>query len=482
MFDIGIPEIIITDKLRDADGISIKYKAEATDRPVCTNPSCSHTIKPHRHTAVNYLLHDVKSESKLVYIDLCIRRYKCPECGNVFPDQFTFFTKKQHLTHRLKEEIVNRCIKGETFRYIANDYLIDPKTVSAIFEEYVNANKELLENSYTPEILGIDEAHIDAHYRLVLTDIKNQRLLDMKKDNHLRTVKTYLKLLDKSTCKCVTMDFAPAYAKAVTEVLPTALIVIDKFHAVQEVNRCLDNVRKGIQRQYISQGVNIKRFKNAKRLFMSNWENLTTEAEKTLSNWFEEFPELYEAYMCKEMFRDIYLYAETKETATTMFDGWLQCIPLFPEFSAMRKTMTKRRDHILNYWDRPYTNAYTESVNNAIKTIEKKGRGYRFDRLRELCILEINKAKNINFNHKEARYISDVTGKEEQRKKLYIKAIQKKSVEDKGFALDSSVYSFQVGYRYIPSDWVVSGSVPMLFELYTSLDPNESFKIRTRNF
>ena len=53
------------------------------------------------------------------------------------------------------------------------------------------------------------------------------------------------------------MDFAPGYAKAVEQVLPEALIVIDKFHVVQEVNRCLDNVRKDLQRYYRSQGIDI---------------------------------------------------------------------------------------------------------------------------------------------------------------------------------------------------------------------------------
>ena len=40
-------------------------------------------------------------------------------------------------------------------------------------------NKELFNYSYTPEVLGLDEAHIDEHYRLIITDIKEQHLIDM---------------------------------------------------------------------------------------------------------------------------------------------------------------------------------------------------------------------------------------------------------------------------------------------------------------
>lgn len=423
MYNIGIPEIIITDRLEDDAHLSIKYLAEADSRPVCVNPDCSHKLTPNRHDSTSYLLHDIKSEGKLVYIDLKIRRYKCPECQAVFPDVFTFFTKKQHMTHRLKEEFVNRCIKGESFRYIANDYSIDSKTVAAAFQEYVDKNKKALSYSYTPVILGIDEAHIDDHYRLVLTDIKEQKLLDMKRDNHHKTVTSFLRSLDPNVCKCITMDFAPGYASAVEEVLPNALIVIDKFHAVQEINKCLDNVRKSLQREHAKNGESITRFKYSRKLFMTNWEDLSSEAEIRISKWFNEIPELYSAYMCKEMFRDIYLYAKTKSQAREMFDKWLTDIPDFPEFSAMKKTMTKRKEHILNYWDYNWTNAYTESINNAIKTIEKRGRGYRFERLRELCILEINKPKPQKFNPRTANYSSVTTEQNEKRKNLYVRGL-----------------------------------------------------------
>ncbi len=419
MVDIGISEIKVIAKSEDIEHRSIKYDAEAIIRPEkCANPACGLTgLKMSRHDSKPYLLHDVKAEGKLAYINLKIRRYKCPRCGYVFPEEFNFFTKREHMTHRLKDEIVTRCIKGETFRYIANDYSIDPNTVASIFKEYATAHKDELVNDYTPEVLGIDEAHIDDHYRLVLTDVKEQKLLDLKRDNKPATVNAYLRTLDKAVCTCVTMDFAPAYAKSVSLVLPSALVVIDKFHAVQEVNKCLDNVRKDLQNYYRSQGNDIRRFKRSKYLFMTNWEDLTPGGFERLSQWFDEFYELYDAYMCKETFRDIYSTAETKEKAAILFDAWLDAIPDFERFKPMEKTMRKRRDHLLNYWDAPYTNAYTESVNNAIKKIEKAGRGYKFETLRERCLLEINSAKPEKFNPRKATYIQTASCGMPEKKK-----------------------------------------------------------------
>ena len=471
MYNIGISEIIITDRLEDDKHLSIKYKAEAVKRPECINPSCSHKTLPNRHDSTSYLLYDVKAEGKLVYIDLRIRRYKCPECQTVFPDAFTFFTKRQHMTHRLKKEFVDRCIKGETFRYIANDYHVDSKTVAAAFQEYVNAHKELLNYSYTPEILGIDEAHIDDHYRLVLTDIKGQKLLDIKPDNKRNTIAAYLKNLDKHKCRGVTMDFAPQYASAVSALLPNALIVVDKFHVVHEINKCLDNLRRRIQREHLATGEKIGAFKHSKNLFMSNWEDLTPQGESRLSQWFNDIPEFYEGYMCKEMFRDIYHIAETKKEATIMFNRWLSSIPNFPEFEAMKKTMIKRQKHILNYWDCSWTNAYTESVNNAIKTIEKRGRGYKFARLREMCILSINNPKPEKFDPRSALYHSvnenDSLTENQKNKKisLYLNGIY--PITD---------------YSYKDILKKTNASIDILFEVYTSLDLKKNFLQRMTTY
>lgn len=135
-------------------------------------------------------------------------------------------------SRRLKQEFVDRCIKGETFNYIARDYGVDHKTVAAAFKAYSEVHAELLTYNYTPVILGIDEAHIDDHYRLVLTDILGQRLLDIKKNNHKPTVNAYLRTLDKSVCKAVTMDFAPGYASCVERYLPDAYVIMTALQSI----------------------------------------------------------------------------------------------------------------------------------------------------------------------------------------------------------------------------------------------------------
>lgn len=404
--NIGIPEIICTQRLEDTKDISIKYEAEAANPIIaCPNPECSHKHKPYKHSARYNLLRDIRSEGKLVFIHLKIQRYTCPDCGMMLRDAYSFYDPRTHMTKRLKDEFVRRCLNGETFRYIAKDYGITDKTVAAAYKEYASTHNGELGLDYTPEVLGIDEAHIDDHFRLVLTDIKGQKLMDMKRDNKKSTIKAYLRTLDKEICKCATMDMAPLYAACVSEVLPNTTIVLDRFHIMQEANRCLDSKRREIVNAAKEGGVKVSKFKRSRYLFLANCEDLKSESIDKLIKWFIEYPEMYDAYMVKETLRAIYIIPMTKQQASDMFDLWLIGIPDWKQFSSMKKTFSLRKEHILNYWDYQWTNAYTESVNSRIKAIEKAGRGYKFETLRERCLLEINHPKPEKFDVKNAIYI-----------------------------------------------------------------------------
>ena len=143
MFNIGISEIKINSRSEDAEHITIRYEAEAAERPhKCANPHCGRQITPHIHSSKNNLILDIKAEDKLVFINLKVKRYRCPACNYVFPDVFTFYEKNAHITNRLKQEFANRHLKGETFSHIAKEYGVDHKTVATAFKVYSTVFKE----------------------------------------------------------------------------------------------------------------------------------------------------------------------------------------------------------------------------------------------------------------------------------------------------------------------------------------------------
>jgi transposase len=88
------------------------------------------------------------------------------------------------------------------------------------------------------------------------------------------------------------------------------------------------------------------------------------------------------AYNLKEGLRDMYL-CETRDQATAYFNSWAQSIPAdMTSFLTVAKMINNWHTEIFNYFDDRYTNAFTESINNLVKHIEKSGRGYSFYVLR----------------------------------------------------------------------------------------------------
>lgn len=88
------------------------------------------------------------------------------------------------------------------------------------------------------------------------------------------------------------------------------------------------------------------------------------------------------------------------------FDRWCNSIPdTLPEFLTLRDTFTSRREHILNYFDYRVTNAFAESSNNIIKSIEKQGKGYDFDTLRKIALFSSRMEEFQKFDSKNAEYI-----------------------------------------------------------------------------
>ena len=362
----GITEFKILDVLESTDGRSIKYVIEGKDKSIaCCICGVSGYLNVHGNK--KRLIQDLHPANKLVYLELTQRRYICSNCGHTFVEHFDSVDNRQ-FTKRLRAEIVRRVLHRETFTRIAND-----------------------------------------KFRLVVTDNKNKILLDMLPNNKPATVLKFLRdLPDKGNVKADTMDFFEGYANDVQKsfYLYKPLIVIDKFHVVQLLNRRMDAVRKRVHKEKKGKCVGTaRRLKNERKLFMSNIEDLDNESLNKVSEWTKSYPVPEEAYVLKETFREIYDLPERGFAAET-FDRWCNSIPCtLPEFLTLRDTFMSRREHILNYFDYRVTNAFAESSSNIIKSIEKQGKGYDFDTLRKIALFSSRMEEFQKFDSKNAEYI-----------------------------------------------------------------------------
>ena len=424
---IGPPEISI---LESEDGRYLKYLVKAARPPVCC-PECG-LVGPFgsNGNAPKRIIKDLPMGDKMVIYELYGKRYQC-ECGKTFGDTFDSIVDSQ-MTNRLRDKLVDRVLRRDTFKKIAADYGVADQTVKRAFDEWA-AKHEWQLRYETPIVIGIDEAHIDHHYRLIVVDIVKKIPIDFLKNNWTSTVTNYLKALPhKENVLAVTMDFKADYAKSVKEAFHSLeykpLVIIDHYHVIQDLNKKLDAIRKRVQtslgeptdeeleeywwlyseenEDYNDDGKHKKTLKKEKKLFLTNVEDLDENEMERLLFWMRRDERLKKAFDLKEKFRDIYRRKLDYKKSEAWFDSWCGSIPKsLPELVSVAKYFQSRKEHILNYFLLDETNAYAEYTARNLKDVERSGRGYDFDRLKQIVLLSARNPRPKKSNPKDVVYI-----------------------------------------------------------------------------
>lgn len=384
MNQLDLPEFtIIEQKLNDHEYV---FTVERNQPP----NNCPHCLVPYsRNNESKYYLHgnrerivrDLNMLGKRVGINIIQKRFKCLLCGKTFWEQYDSIDNRSKMTIRLREKLKALSLT-KPFLHIAEDYGVSNNTVKRAFNEYVSV-KEQDRNGFvvTPKILGLNEAHLNSKYRSVITNVEAKNIIDILPKRTKVTITNYLRgLPNKGNIKIVGIDMWQPYKDSVKTVLGNIPIVIDKFHVVKEGNNALDKFRKSYKSSLTDS--QRRKLKKDRFVLLKNKESLTDEEVMNCDIWFDTFPTLKVAYEIKEGLRDIYK-SENRQQAESLYRVWKNNIPSdMTQFLKVAYTIDTWYDEIFNYFHNFYTNDFTESMNNLIKEIEKKGRGYTFEVLR----------------------------------------------------------------------------------------------------
>lgn len=352
--------------------------AEASNPPgVCTACGSERLIGHGRNEQV---IRDLPTHGKRLAIYVDTRRWRCQSCGKTFMEALPAVNAKREMTNRLVKWIGQQSLK-RTFASIAEDTGLDEKTIRNIFRDYINE----LEAEFrfeTPKWMGIDEIHL-IKPRCVISNIQNNTIVNMLPNRDKKTVTNYLyNLQGKKEVQYVAMDMWTPYRDAVQAVMPDARIVIDKFHVVRMANDAVEKVRKSLRERLTPKqrrGLMHDRF-----VLLKRERDLNEKEALLLNGWTKNYTELGAAYRLKEGFYAIYEGSGSPDAAIAAYEAWNKAV--VPEvrdaFHDLIRAFTNWQPFILNYFEHPVTNAYTESLNSLIRVMNRLGRGYSFEALR----------------------------------------------------------------------------------------------------
>lgn len=353
-------------------------------------PACHNALHRHGRQRQTYL--DTPMHGKRVLIDIDRKRYRCKACGKTLFEPLSAMNGKRLATTRLVQYVERHCLR-KTFAELSREVGVDDKTIRHIFDDYVARLKDTVVFE-TPEVLGIDELKIIGQYRAMITNVEKLALFEMLPTRNKADLIAYFKTMpDKERVRVLTMDLWSVYRQVAQHQFPGRMVVADRFHVVRMANDGMEKVRKAIRK-----GLEAKdrlKLKDDRFVLLTREKSLSDQDRAKLRKWTTLFPALGAAYRAKESFHDIYGHSN-KDDAQKAAQEWLRSVDEDVAW-AFRETIGALQSwwtEIFNYYDYPVSNAYTESINNIAKGMNRMGRGYSFDVIRARLLFDEGSRKD----------------------------------------------------------------------------------------
>ncbi|MGE8128977.1 helix-turn-helix domain-containing protein [Methylobacterium sp. NPDC080182] len=105
------------------------------------------------------------------------QRFRCRTCGKVWSEAMPDIREEHEMTRRLHRDLAIASTE-DPFQKVAARYGVHEKMVRTIFHEYSAAMLEGFQFDL-PEVLGLDDTRLLGHPRLVCTDVREGKILDI---------------------------------------------------------------------------------------------------------------------------------------------------------------------------------------------------------------------------------------------------------------------------------------------------------------
>lgn len=326
------------------------------------------------------LFMDLPAHGKRVGVVVKRQKYRCKTCWRTFLQRLPDMDEHHTMTRRLLDYIQRESLR-DTFVRVAENVGVSEGTIRNIFKDYV-AHLEATTHIATPTKLGIDEIYLTKKPRCILSNIEERTIVDLLSNRSKAVVQQrLLQFPNRQQIEFVCSDMWVPYKEAAKAALPQAQLVVDKFYVVRMANNALEKVRKELQSEMEPQQRRTLKMYDRYTL-LKRRHDLNESQQLRLEVWTRNVPLLGQAYALKESFYDLWEIAD-RRLAVEQYQVWRAQIPLVlvPAFSELTTAVENWQPEIFAYFDYKLTNAYTESLNALVRTVDRAGKGLVFKTL-----------------------------------------------------------------------------------------------------
>lgn len=334
---------------------------------------------------------------RVTWIITTIPRVGCRSCGKCRRIKIGFADPRRTYTRAFAQYVL------ELSRYMTIKDAADHLCIS--WDIVKDIQKRHLQRHYSRPALGhvrqiaIDEISIGGGHRYltVVLDLGSGAVLFVGDGKGADALEPFWRRLRpaKARIEAVAIDMSTAYISAVTENLPEAAIVFDRFHIVKLMNDRLSQLRRDLHTQATN---DLKKpvLKGIRWLLLKHPENLREDRDeqKRLQEALELNESLATGYYMKEDLRQIW-EQDNKRQAERFLRDWISRARStgIRALIKMAKTLEQHLWGITSWYDYPISTGPLEGTNNKIKTMQRQHYGLRDEEFRRLKIYALHETK-----------------------------------------------------------------------------------------
>jgi transposase len=306
-------------------------------------------------------------------------RVRCPECGPKI-ERVEQLPSKAPFSKRFEDEVGQAC-EGASARQVARRFRLAESTVRAIDLRYLERWAAVRRKPALRQ-MGVDEIYLGKKQKFltVVSNLETGEPLWFGAERRKETLDTFFKeelsQRQRRGIEAACVDMWEPFRQSIEQWAPQCRIVYDKFHIMQHANRAVDEVRRS---EFFRKGGRMRGLVKGKRwLLLTRWVNLTSGKRQELNRLFALNRKLLKAYLLKESLDRLWTY-HYEGALLNYLKRWMGQLrwQRLPAFQKLADMLWKHLDGILNYCRTKVPMGVVEAVNGNIKTLLRRGRGYR---------------------------------------------------------------------------------------------------------
>ena len=312
-----------------------------------------------------------------VYIE--IYRVKCPECG-VKREKVLQLPSKAPFSKRFEEAVGEAC-ESASARQVARRFDLAASTVRAIDLRYL---ERWAQSRRKPALrqMGVDEIYLGKKQKFVtvVSNLETREPLwfgaERKQETLDEFFRTQLSRKQRQGIDAACLDMWEPYRLSLEQWVPGCRLVYDKFHILRHANAALDEVRRA---EFFRRGGRMRGLVKGKRwLLLSRWVNLNTEKKLQLNQLFGLNRRMLKAYLLKESLNRLWDY-RYEGAMLRYLQNWIDQLrwQRLKPFEKLAWMLLDHLEGILNYCRTRIAMGVVEAINGNIKTLLRRGRGYK---------------------------------------------------------------------------------------------------------